>query len=137
MSGQDTRAIWLHVHLSQVLKRLEWFLQVTTKEVKHLFDIYVFFQITFPLISKLIYAPFPDFAVYVLVSILLLYLNLIISLVTVLVPPKLYFHKQPHLGCLLAIFPNLMQNPPVLNLSPPLESSLYGHWMLLGLPEHS
>ena len=42
MSGQDVRAIWLYVHLSQVLKRLEWFLQVTTKEVKHLFDIYRF-----------------------------------------------------------------------------------------------
>ena len=71
MSGQDVRAIWLYVHLSQVLKTLEWFLQVKTKEVKHLFDIYSFFsKLLFHLFQKLIYAPFPDFVVCVLVSIL-------------------------------------------------------------------
>ena len=57
MSGQDVRAIWRHVHLSQVLKRLEWFLQVITKEVKHLFDIYSFFPNYFSTYFKSSFMP--------------------------------------------------------------------------------
>lgn len=71
MSGQDV-AIWLHVHLSEFLKDYR---MVSTGDNKRDWSIcwcYVFLPDYFSkaLFQKLIYAPFPDFAVYVLVSIL-------------------------------------------------------------------